>query len=179
MEEDFVFLENNESFRHKHRLHKLLYKHKLQHRLRHRFYEALTSHNTKSHSLSKKKSGEKNGKPHVGYLINDLDPTFYRQIATLRKSAPYTDVFVSNTPEDNLILLEMGYQAVKLTNGNPENTIWVCRHCVGGMLVTDISVRFQNDTSIIEVEPDKAKIVLKITEQISIMVTKQIGEPGF
>lgn len=33
----------------------------------------------------------------------------------------------------------MGYQAVKITEETPENTLWYCRYCGGGMAVTDLS----------------------------------------
>lgn len=68
----------------------------------------------------------------------------------------------------------MGYQAVKLTESTPENTLWYCRYCGGGMAVSTITAggnhedgedkgdaKFKEEK---EAEEGKATVRLKITE---------------
>jgi len=111
----------------------------------------------------------------VDWLVNRIQSSFFRQLSALRKNGPITDVFVTRENDENRFMLLMGYQAVRLTELHPENTIWICRMCGGSFAVSDLYVE-ANGGRPLTVPPNTIKIRIKINEDSSLVVTKKIIE---
>lgn len=69
----------------------------------------------------------------------------------------------------------MGYQAVRLTELQPENTVWICRMCGGSFAVSDIIVE-ENGGKPLEAVDGVIKTRIKIDEKSSIVVIKKVME---
>jgi len=78
-------------------------------------------------------------------------------------------------------MLKMGYQMVRVTEDLPENTLWYCRYCGGGMAVSGLSTALNHEAGkdkgdavfneAAVPEAGKSLVKLKITETHHLVVT--------
>lgn len=122
----------------------------------------------------------------LAWFINRIQSCFFRQLTALRKHGPISDLMITRDTHANVYLLKMGYQMVKITEGSPENTLWYCRYCGGGLAVTDLKVASNHEEGLEtgdkvfneELNADELKSVvkLKLTETHHLSFTKAIIE---
>lgn len=97
--------------------------------------DAAASEEVKEEEKKEEEESDAKGDEYKGldWFINRVQSCFFRQLSALRKHGPISDMFVTRENVANVFMLKMGYQSVKLTEHSPENTLWFCRYCGGGM----------------------------------------------